>query len=76
MAVFDSFNVRAEDMIDPTYGRIRFSRYGWWPNDDEGNFSRTDEEIESHQSSMEELGLSGSDPNLHQFLPVNELQRP
>lgn len=71
VAVFNPFAPRADPIIDPTYGRLRFSKFRWWPND-KGAFSMKMTELEPHTCSSEELGLSGSD---HKFLPMKNHKR-
>lgn len=55
-------------MIDPSYGRIRFQKFRA-SRDGKGGFINEIEEIESHQCSREELGVSGND---QKFWPINE----
>ena len=56
--------------IDPSYGRIAFRKYSWQVNDD-GSTHFDFRELEGHECSSEELGLTGTD---HKFWPTtNEL---
>ena len=66
VAVVNSFDPRPDPIIDPTYGRLRFSKMRWWP-DGKGAFSYEWTELESHTCSAEELGISGTE---HKFLPI------
>ena len=56
-----------EDLIDPSYGKIKFSllKYG---KDENGLRGREYTELETHICTPEELGLSGHD---HKFSPIS-----
>ena len=54
--MLDPFNPATYRQLDPTYGRIRFSKYKWELVQD-GFTLYPREEIESHVCTEEELGL-------------------
>ena len=59
-------------MIDPRYGKIFFTAYSFGLNE-EGNYEVfSAKELQSHQCSLEELGLAGTD---HKFFPISQKQR-
>ena len=57
-----------EISLDPTYGSIVFSHWGWGPQND-GKFAVKREPIESHSCSRVELGLD-REKSSSKFLPV------
>ena len=71
VAVVNPFNMRPDPIIDPTYGRLRFSKMRWWPDGNDG-FSYEWTELGSHPCSAEELGLSGTE---HKFWPMVDSKR-
>ena len=57
-----------EISLDPTYGSIVFSHWGWGPQND-GKFAYKRKPIESHSCSRVELGLD-REKSSSKFLPV------
>ena len=68
--VVNPFNPATHQLIDPSFGRIKFSRSHWRVNE-QGKFQLDFTELESHVCTSEELGLSGSNSA---FWPINEKQ--
>ena len=58
--VLDPFDSSTYHTIDPTYGRIRFQKYGWKLKET-GKFQLSIKELESHVCSKEELLGSDTD---------------
>ena len=56
---FTAYDQVAEDILDPSYGEIAFSRYEWGMDSDGEYFVRI-KEIPSHTCTKEELGLEGA----------------
>ena len=57
-------------IIDPSYARLRFMKYEFFLSED-GEPTFAWYELESHQCTQEELGLSGTD---HKFWPPKKSQ--
>ena len=69
VALYSAFESPAEvQLLDPTYGRIRFSETKWSARTD-GSIELKTGELKSHQCSAEELGLSGNSAS--KFYPIN-----
>ena len=71
VAVFNPFDPSTHKLPDPQFGRIKVSKLTWGP-DENGVFSISNIELDTHPCSPEELGLSGSD---HSIWPINESQK-
>ena len=57
-----------ENILDPSYGRITFSRYEWG-TDENGVYFWGFEEMPSHTCTKEELGIEGDNSS---FMPLPE----
>ena len=64
---FTSFDSEMEEILDPSYGRIVYKRFGWGIKEN-GDPWYEFEEIKSHNCSKEELGLEGDQSN---FMPID-----
>ena len=67
---FTAFDSETEDILDPSYGRITFSRYKWGEQQN-GDYYSGFEEIPSHTCTKEELGIEGDKSS---FMPLPEYQ--
>ena len=68
VSLFNAQNSQFTVELDPSYGRIRFQILEWGTTKSGKQF-RSNKEIDSHICSLEELGLTGTDPK---FMPVNK----
>ena len=71
LAVVLNINKHAKH-IDPSYGRFVFTKIVFSVNENDG-YQFNDVELESHECSPEELGLSGGSEQ-HKFWPINKSQ--
>lgn len=65
---FTAYDSETEDILDPSYGRIIFSRYAWGELENGEYFVKIDE-IPSHTCTKEELGIEGDNSS---FFPLPE----
>ena len=68
IAVFGGFYNDTHTLIDPSYGKIRFTKLKW-SGDDKNEYFLEKTELKSHKCSAEELGLTGGNPK---FWPAME----
>ena len=68
VAVNFYLNSITNQTIDPSYGRLKFTKIAYGQNEN-GEFFSSINELETHACGEEELGLSGDD---HKFWPIRE----
>ena len=71
VAVYSIYDSTTHQLLDPSYGKIRFSKIQWENGEKEG-FKYFFKTLESHICSEEELGLSGHN---HKFWPIKKSQK-
>ena len=57
---FTAYDSETEEILDPSYGRISFSRYEWGIREN-GDYFVNFDELPMHTCSREELGIEGKD---------------
>ena len=63
---FTAYDNERENILDPSIGDFNFYATSWGA-DENGEFFLTDEKLNTHPCSKEELGLEGNDPS---FFPI------
>ena len=67
VTVFNPFDPSTFGGINPSFGKIRFTKWLWWL--EEGHVESFPQKLESHECSLEEFGLVGSESK---FWPIND----
>ena len=63
---FTAYDSETEYILDPSYGRITFSRYEWG-EEENGDYFVNFDELPSHVCNKEELGIEGDDSLFYSF---------
>ena len=70
IGLLSPFDPTTHKIHDPSFGRLRFQKIKWGL-DENGQFSYSTTELESHKCSSEELGLSGTNQKIW---PIKQAQ--